>query len=680
MPPAATVASSLRLRSEQARLAINGPSPAALAARRARCRLDYSARAAARLPGAPQQQRRHACAISVADQPRSLAEILGAQLQPETDAPPQVADSSRPRPRDPPRPPFDLALPSSSKTIEYIANLRLALRTRESDNVLRCLVAGAHDAAFVSSIPPTTFTELLRLVSSSCEREELQDTLEQSWWMRNTELPSRNKSMARFLQAAQITATIRRRTNVALSLVDYKLLLKCAASIADKSVARDLWRHLEEDELTPDTECYNAYLHAVLWGRQLAGHKRSWTNPLSFRVDGYYLSARRMQRLSYAPSLGGYEMEARALIDRLLQQAHLGDETTILHLITAFAREGNIAAVKDTLKRVWNIRVDELMASGRQHSTPKSFPPSAPLQPTRRLLYTVAHAFGANSEVPTALRLTDFISSSYGLPIPTQVWSELLVWTYVQSSIRSGRFKRMHRTANKLPLDAPENLWQTLVHSPYNVSPSMKMFHMSINNLTKSQRYDIVAQRIREGIQLYREDLEKARASVQRFAQAKRDVAKGRSPKHSLSSLQSVRNAKVAAVQRDHTFIRRWCQMYTARGNGYGFMHEFQQDDGQVGLHREVMYETIPDWATRDVPNFLSEFRKYCPRVVKYRTHTGVVELELRPMPPTKTAARNVPRDEETKAAEDFWERRRNRFLLNRLLAGARRLPHGRDG
>lgn len=593
------------------RSVIIASSPAVQTAHRARSRRpDASALAATCLPAA---QRRHASTHRLAD---TSDEIAGT--------------SSRQQPS------FGSPLPRTSDVIDYANNLPVALRTRDVDAVVRCMVAGAHDAAFVCSIPPVTFTEILRLISSSCGLDDVQQALDHSWWLRRPALFSLKKSLVKLLHAAPVMAASRRRSNLPLSLLDYKLLLQCAAPIADKSTAKNAWRGLEADGLKPDVDCYNTLIHTILWDRHLPpkavgedGRLVGWTNPLSFRVDRFYLSARRMRKLSYAPPLGGYEVQVRGLIDELLKQGSLTNETTILHLITAFAREGNVMSVKDTLRLVWNIHVDELMDSGHQLSPPKRFPSSAPLHPTVRLLYTVAHAFGANSELPTALRVADFISSSYDLPLPHQVWSELLTWTYVQSSLRFGRFRRMHVIPNQLPSDAPEKLWQTLVGQPYNVRPTMKMFHLSINNLTKLQRYDIVEQRIDEGVRLFRENCATARAAERQLRQAQRDLDEGRSPPHPLSALQRTRDAKVAAVKRDRGFIRRWCQMYIVRGNGNGLTRQVMEEDGQVYQKTDPMYDIYPEWAECDVPTFVRKFRAFCPRVVKYRTPTGAVELDL---------------------------------------------------
>ncbi|KAL0258552.1 hypothetical protein SLS55_006049 [Diplodia seriata] len=589
--------------------------------------------------------------------------------------------------------PLDLPRTASAKPIDYKKHLPSALRARETYTIYRCMVDGAHDTAFVSSVPPVTFTEILRLIGASSELEQTKNALEHSWWMRGARFPSINASMDKFVHATRLMMAIRKQANIAVRLADYKLLLGCAAAASDRFTALDLWRDLQQDGLEPDIECYNAIMHAVLWDRRM--RNGSWRNPLSWKVDNFFLSARENGVLPYGLSLGGYEKQVKEIFDELLGLHHVGDETTVIHLITAYAREGNIMGVKDILRRVWNIHVDELTSAGAQRSPPRRFEASAPLHPTPRLLDAVGHAFGTNGDVPAALRTVDFISTTYKLAIPPAVWSELLTWTYVQSMPLSGRAKLNHGVANPLSLGAAERLWQTLTAPPYNVRPTMKMFHLSIKRLTGSHCHDAALDRIRDGVALYRAHVAAARAAAhamrgsQVVAEMKAGAAglpRGRhAQKQSRSSLVATRDARVTTVRRDRAMIRRWCNWYLKRGfgqdfpwekplqqamrenDGYGGGAQDHQDQDQVPV--EYVYDTPPDWAERVVPDFIAEFADFCPPVVRYRTHTGGVTLELREFPAADGFRRWL---EEGVAAEDevehLWEMGREKRVVRELL------------
>jgi hypothetical protein len=128
-----------------------------------------------------------------------------------------------------------------------------------------------------------------------------------------------------------------------------------------------------------------------------------------------------------------------------------GNEETFRLLITAMGREGDLDSIANILKRVWQIDVEALLAAD-ETSVPsaRSYPEDSPFYPSNKLLFTLAHAYGTNNNIPLALRLVDYVSSQYSLPIPIEVWNELFQWTYVLSLTprvlkRSGCQSRMEK-------------------------------------------------------------------------------------------------------------------------------------------------------------------------------------------------------------------------------------------
>jgi hypothetical protein len=130
-----------------------------------------------------------------------------------------------------------------------------------------------------------------------------------------------------------------------------------------------------------------------------------------------------------------------------------GNEETFCLMITAMGREGDLDSIANILKRVWQIDVEALLAAD-ETSVPsaRSYPEDSPFYPSNKLLFTLAHAYGTNNNIPLALRLVDYVSSQYSLPIPIpiEVWNELFQWTYVLSLTprvlkRSGCQSRMEK-------------------------------------------------------------------------------------------------------------------------------------------------------------------------------------------------------------------------------------------
>ena len=58
---------------------------------------------------------------------------------------------------------------------------------------------------------------------------------------------------------------IRRAAGIKIGLEEYRMLLRAARDLGDNGMAVALWRHLLDDGLIPDTECYNYYMAASVW-------------------------------------------------------------------------------------------------------------------------------------------------------------------------------------------------------------------------------------------------------------------------------------------------------------------------------------------------------------------------------------------------------------------------------
>ncbi|KAI7560298.1 hypothetical protein KC317_g9815, partial [Hortaea werneckii] len=148
------------------------------------------------------------------------------------------------------------------------------------------------------------------------------------------------------------------------------------------------------------------------------------------------------------------------------------------------------------------------------------YPSTSPLHPTPSLLTTLAHAYGINNAIPTALKVIDHFSRCYALSIPHATWSELLEWTFVLSVPRTGQKAHHDGTrAGQLPLSAVGDLWETMTggttttmkadgegeveRKGYNVQPDMRMYDYLVKNLVLRDMGPEILDRMREGRDLY---------------------------------------------------------------------------------------------------------------------------------------------------------------------------------
>ena len=149
----------------------------------------------------------------------------------------------------------------------------------------------------------------------------------------------------------------------------------------------------------------------------------------------------------------GLKLQIVLLFDRMIGHGLLGNETTFVLMMTAMGREGDMKGVQAILKKVWSIDAEKIVSDDDPSSEiAELYPEGSPLRPTNSLLFTVAHIFGSNNDIPAALSLVDHVSRQYSLRIPRKVWSHLLEWPFVLSRTRNGRRTTDGASLGQLPL------------------------------------------------------------------------------------------------------------------------------------------------------------------------------------------------------------------------------------
>ncbi|EEH40466.2 hypothetical protein PAAG_02521 [Paracoccidioides lutzii Pb01] len=313
----------------------------------------------------------------------------------------------------------------------------------------------------------------------------------------------------------------RREAGFILGIAEYTHLLDCARSMGDADMADWLWYDMAVDEIEPTTACYNHYMEAKGWHHAYVSkekynlrftpwvyRKRSYINR-NTGYQGYGTGAENSVR-----------KEVLQLYDEMVAKGQQPDEVTYISIMTASSREGHIVAVNNVLKTVWNIDVEQIMAHEDPANIPpvKQFSPTSPLHPTSRLLYAVAHIFGSNNDLSTALQLVDFISTSYNIPIPDSVWLELVEWSFVLSSERWGP-RAKENSVGKVPKETVKALFDTMTSNPYNVKPTIPLYDMLITTSWTRSRLDHTLKYMREGCALFQETLKRRDTAKQAFVE-----------------------------------------------------------------------------------------------------------------------------------------------------------------
>ncbi|KAI9816760.1 MAG: hypothetical protein M1827_001405 [Pycnora praestabilis] len=485
----------------------------------------------------------------------------------EDDLPQTPAPSADPEIRRLGRKPTVIEIPQPHEAREQ---LLLALRRRKPRHLIRAFLAASKNPQLIQAIPATTFTEIFRFLDPELFIERYKDI--------HSELSSNNVKtlgvtplrdiMADFVASIRGMACTRRLAGKPLSRSDYEILLNCARAVGDGAAAWGLIQDMKVDGIRPDTVCFNHYMAAKCWSGTFAPPGRK-----KLRVTPYNLAMRK----SRTPLEGfeeirvgntrGIKKEIGRIFDEMIERGVSCDEKTFTLMMTALGREGDVEGVKAILKRVWAVDVDTLLTQEIGKETQAMYyHQTSPLHPTSDLLFTIAHVFGTNNDIPTALRLVDYFSQQYSVPISRDVWTHLLEWTFVLSIPRSGIGKVNGSSAGKLPLQSVDAIWRTMTSEPYNISPTMPMYDKLVKNLCYRNMNGQMLDAMEEGLQLFAisvEDHERAetrhRSEMHKRA---RDVIKyDISADVSMEDLRREVEYTQLIKSRNLIYIRRWARL-----------------------------------------------------------------------------------------------------------------------
>ena len=502
--------------------------------------------------------------------------------------------------------------------IDYVSELLPALMSNSPDMVARCLFAAARrdDLDFIRSIPNTAFAECIRILQPSNFIDKLA-----SAHVEISEAMTRQLGIASMRRVAwehsnllQEVFGIRRSAGLKFGLAEYRMLLRSARDLGSKGMAVKLWMNLQNDGFTPDTDCYNSYMAASVWNgihSALGRHK--------VRVIPHFQLARRTRRpgvafANYRGGTGGLKAQILQVFGEMLKNGAVADEESFRNVITAAAREGDTATVKSVLHKVWDIEVGALQSGTIEASvTSKPIDKDSPLRPTSKLLFTIAHAFGINNDIPTALRVVDFVAGKYDIKIGVEVWKQLFEWTFVLATPRTGVKARTDGTrAGQLPKQSVLSLWETMTAAPYFVEPTIGMYNHLIKNLQHRSWTPLVYDKMCEGLQLS----DVSRSEAQRaYHKLKAAVERGAADFHTAAALESRRREFEhldLLRKRDLFWVKRWLRLLLSTTRSW------------------IRVDRAQGWAVREVPRVLWEWRRFAPSLVRYDGPSGSVEIRMR--------------------------------------------------
>ncbi|KAI0476649.1 mitochondrial ATPase expression-domain-containing protein [Xylaria cf. heliscus] len=547
---------------------------------------------------------------------------------------PAPASAHHDTPGSPPIDPFLGALHAMrhGDTRELLSRLEVIERMSRED---------LQDAA--ATIPRTTFTEFFRAldplrVARDCDPVDESHTPVGMFKMLNMESSIDDwgirKLYTRVLRRLLILMNALEIAGYALHPEEYISLFRCAGASSDISGAGAIWNHLVSGpvRIWQNSDMYTEYIKARFLTEPLYTNYQKITRmvtPRNLHRSRLTLSGRKIRRLDH--------LHMRLRLRRLRiglnkEQQHVEDLMRALR--------GNRPALALFRTVIWthSFRLDEnimctlMIALGRSGSlrfigieilqkyfgirTPHPFPPEAEgewartlnhhsepprIMPTVRLMRAIVETYGSNAEIGLAIQLVEHLSNKYSIPIPYDVWQDLLEWTYIMSTPPASTAWETAKLYFKIPSpQAVEMIWTAMVSPPYNLVSTFQNYDLLIRSLIGRRGDDLTPalSHMRRAIALYDEQCREYEAAVFEYTQHLRDDITSSAV---LLRFERARFKK----QRMWYSISLWCRMLLKR-------IPFSEDSPVPSLL---------------VPAFIREFRPFLKNPIEYETPTGHVSL-----------------------------------------------------
>ncbi|EPE33554.1 hypothetical protein GLAREA_06567 [Glarea lozoyensis ATCC 20868] len=511
-----------------------------------------------------------------------------------------------------------------------------ALRIGTHHSVLRCLIrlvmAGTERFAFLTEIPSTTFSEILKSLDPHYFLDEYQRRYKTIIKPRHMEIlsltqrgfDSYHKFASLFL--SEMTPIIRARRAIGpLTLTDYSYLLKCARATGRLHEANAIWREMKNGKIKPDLDCYNSYMGVLCWSEtsNIGQYTSLRVIPRNFAPRRWDLPPEDLQ--GHRVGIGGIKQKIVELFQEMVTYGLAGDERTFCCMMIGFARERDLSNVGTLLKRVWDIDVDAVVASQGYERPARRYEANSPFYPTNQLLYTIAHVYAINHHIATALRLIDYISRQYSIDIEHNVWTELMNWTYTLAVPRTWKYverlkfeepddEGLYQTGISdasvsdntgnltLPAYSVVNLWNTLIAEPYNVKPSVELVNLPILRMIRNMSAVRALDMMEVGRYYFKEEVSQLNS-----LQAEIKSLMMKDSKHpALEDMIQTLHLSQLKVRHNRALIRNWVRkILTMKFDGYPPGH----------------------WAEIHMPRMIRDWDIFLDKWVTITTETGVMNL-----------------------------------------------------
>ncbi len=513
---------------------------------------------------------------------------------------------------------FQESIPVTRK----LATLQRLLVAGDSRNLLMYMKHHVEDVEFIRAIPGLTFVEVIRQLQPGDDflplRSDYKELGPKHYWMLSGWRGGMYKALHDRRHSYHNIMMVRIESGATLAIGEYTQLLNLARSTWDGVMALDIMKDMIANGLQPNLTCYNNYFEARCWSDAYHPSENHRLRVLPLNTEMRKESPRRfvpghMMVDGHRVEEDGIRWEITHMFTKMLNEGISADTRAYCNLIIAQSREGHLDAIKSVLKQVWNVDVDALLA-GEPDYDQQTLQEDSPTYPTGDLLYTLAHAFGSNNNIPAAMQIVAHFSSKYQITISQAVWGELLEWTFVLSTPRRKLRTTDGHTNGQLPLRSVESLYNVMLNPPYHGKPTMRMYDFVLRSFWRRPRnhrtvYDFL-DRMREGANFH----DQAFAAFTQSRAKLGNMLKDGGVTDPL--ILNTQQAEVAKAWRERWYsfvlVRKWLDLILSNQKWLRNVRE-----------RENM------WTRKMVPDIINEFWRFkAHKPFIYPTATGKVALE----------------------------------------------------
>lgn len=499
----------------------------------------------------------------------------------------------------------------------------------------------------MATIPPTTFSEILRNFDPHRVAEEIDTApgmnisygvavytplgeLVNKWGVKTL--------YVRILRRLLHIQLARRNAGLLPLVNDYVVLMRCAGATSNIRAAKDIWQSMSGDKRSNirHSEAYSEFLKARYLSEKIYANNdlsRLRLRPLDMHRSSLKLKRgvlfrlrdltahvrdRRKHRFGFNMHERFYDepltrvLRKRDPLTKLnrtvgLRGLYNNNEEIVCAFLKANGRIGGMVSNSSLLKQNWGIFIRRDRRTGAiSIEGGHTYPPDSPRKPTAALLDAVVHSYGSMGEITMAVRLLDYISQRFSIPVPDSVWSDLIEYARIMQSKPAATEWAVanfpHRVAKP---DQLLEIWNLCTQAPYSFRPGAKDYYNLIKSLVRRKRSML------QPIEALRQIKPLYDNTVDACEQAWCELVQ--------TTEQAVPN---------HNSFRRY-KALQARRNHMWYMFHYSISLMLKGMQPDRIDD---ESAVRQIPKLLGDFEPFLPRRVSYLVATGLVEFSPDPV------------------------------------------------